>query len=208
MQASQTLARLCAARSILMIYISTDYVFSGRPGEAPYAVSAPTEPTTAYGQLKLEGETAALSEFAKLPGSEGLGVALRVPVLYGSAEMPSESAVNVLMDTVWQAQKAVEEQGDKAAKIKVDHWAVRYPTCTEDVGRVCHGTNKLQKLQASNPLFYSRTCANPFFFASFPLSPRHRRQVSVRGPVQQFAAHPTVHERGQDDKVRHLPHVW
>lgn len=64
----------------------------------------------------------------------GLGVVLRVPVLYGDAEMPSESAINVLMDTVWKAQEA-------DAKINMDHWALRYPTNTEDVGRVCHGMN-------------------------------------------------------------------
>lgn len=57
---------------------------------------------------------------------------LRVPVLYGKAEMPSESAVNVLMDAVWKAQT-------EGATIKMDHWAIRYPTNTEDVGRVCRG---------------------------------------------------------------------
>lgn len=59
-----------------------------------------------------------------------LGIVLRVPVLYGTAEEPKESAVNVLMDTVWKAQK-------KDADIVVDDWAQRYPTNTEDVGRVC-----------------------------------------------------------------------
>lgn len=54
-------------------------------------------------------------------GKTGLGVVLRVPVLYGDAEMPGESAVNVLLDTVWKAQEA-------GAKIKMDHWALRYPT--------------------------------------------------------------------------------
>lgn len=57
---------------------------------------------------------------------------MRVPVLYGDAETPAESAVNVLMDSVWKAQ-------EEDAKIKMDHWALRYPTNTEDVGRVCQG---------------------------------------------------------------------
>lgn len=64
-------------------------------------------------------------------GKNGLGVVLRVPVLYGDAEMPNESAVNVLMDVVWRVQKG--------EKIQMEHWALRYPTNTEDVGRVCHG---------------------------------------------------------------------
>lgn len=59
-----------------------------------------------------------------------LGIVLRVPVLYGSAEEPSESAINVLMDLVWKSQ-------DKDADIAMDDWAQRYPTNTEDVGRVC-----------------------------------------------------------------------
>lgn len=114
-----------------MIYISTDYVFPGKPGDAPYQSDAQPAPTNLYGQTKLDGEHAILEEYKKA-GKQGLGVVLRVPVLYGDAETPSESAVNVLMDTVWKSQ----EEGSKA---KMDHWALRYPTNTEDVGRVCQG---------------------------------------------------------------------
>lgn len=129
--ASKSLASVTAARDILMIYISTDYVFPGRPGEAPYEADATPEPTNLYGQTKLDGEKAVREEYA-IAGKEGLGVVLRVPVLYGHAETPSESAVNVLMDSVWKAQT-------QGTKVKMDHWAIRYPTNTEDVGRVCHG---------------------------------------------------------------------
>ncbi|ROT39225.1 RmlD substrate binding domain-containing protein [Sodiomyces alkalinus F11] len=129
-EATRSLAKLCAARDILLIYISTDYVFSGKPGEAPYETDATPGPTNLYGQTKLDGELAVFHEY-KQANKEGLGIALRVPVLYGKAEMPAESAVNVLMDTVWKAQEA-------DGKMKMDHWAIRYPTNTEDVGRVCH----------------------------------------------------------------------
>ncbi|KAH6611240.1 NAD dependent epimerase dehydratase family protein [Trichoderma cornu-damae] len=128
--ASRLLASAAAARDILMIYISTDYVFSGRPGDAPYGADAAPCPLNLYGQTKLDGEKAVLEEYSAA-GKEGLGVVLRVPVLYGHAETPSESAVNVLMDSVWKAQT-------EGAKIKMDHWAIRYPTNTGDVGRVCH----------------------------------------------------------------------
>lgn len=127
--ATESLASLCAARDILLVYISTDYVFPGKPGDAPYAADAPPQPTNLYGQTKLDGERAVLNVFEEA-GKAGLGVVLRVPVLYGDAEMPAESAVNVLMDSVWKAQ-------EPDAKIKMDHWALRYPTNTEDVGRVC-----------------------------------------------------------------------
>jgi hypothetical protein len=69
----------------------------------------------------------------------GFGVVLRVPVLYGEAESPAESAVNVLMDAIWKAQ-------EKNAAVKMDHWALRYPTNTEDVGRVCQGISHSKAL--------------------------------------------------------------
>jgi S-adenosylmethionine synthetase len=130
--ASASLAKICAAQSILLIYISTDYVFPGTEGDAPYEVQSIPKPPNLYGETKHEGEKAVLGEYDKA-GKPGWGVVLRVPVLYGEAESPAESAVNVLMNSVWKAQ-------EKDAGIKMDHWAIRYPTNTEDVGRVCHGT--------------------------------------------------------------------
>lgn len=58
---------------------------------------------------------------------------LRVPVLYGKVEENKESAINVLMDVLWKSQ-------DRDAHIKMDDWAQRYPTNTEDVARVCLDT--------------------------------------------------------------------
>ena len=63
-----------------MIYISTDYVFPGKPGEAPYDVDAEPSPPNLYGQTKLDGEKAMLEEMKKA-GKEGWGVVMRVPVL-------------------------------------------------------------------------------------------------------------------------------
>jgi dTDP-4-dehydrorhamnose reductase len=127
-QATQRLANFTRTRSILLIYISTDYVFPGRPGEAPYQADASPAPTNEYGQTKLDGENSVL-ETTK---DTGLGISLRVPVLYGPVEdgKNSESAVNILMDVLWKAQ-------EPGASIKMDDWAQRYPTNTEDVGRVC-----------------------------------------------------------------------
>lgn len=98
-------------------------------GEAPYEADAFPGPPNLYGQTKLDGERVVLDATK----STGLGVILRVPVLYGKAEEPKESAINVLMDVVWKAQEVKAEN----AKINMDHWALRYPTNTEDVGRVC-----------------------------------------------------------------------
>lgn len=142
--ATSSLAQAAAAKGAFLIYISTDYVFPGKPGDAPYNADAETKPPNLYGQTKLDGEKAAL---AAQSGTAGSAVVLRVPVLYGSAETPAESAVNVLLDAVWKSQTE-----DK--KITMDHWAPRYPTNTEDVGRVCHGM--FQKRHSS------------FVFSSFP----------------------------------------
>ncbi|RFU33479.1 hypothetical protein B7463_g2847, partial [Scytalidium lignicola] len=130
--ASANLARLCASASIFLIYISTDYVFPGTPGDAPYEVTAEPKPTNLYGETKLGGEKAVSAEYEKA-GKVGWGAALRVPVLYGPADKPEESAVNTLMSSVWKAHEV--KSGE--SKIKMDHWAIRYPTNTEDVARIC-----------------------------------------------------------------------
>ena len=125
-ESTRKFAEAASARRALLIYISTDYVFSGKKGEAPYEADAETNPTNAYGQLKLEGEVAVL----EATRDTGLGFILRVPLLYGSAAKNSESAVNTLIDVIWKAQ-------DENAGIQMDDWAIRYPTNTEDVARVC-----------------------------------------------------------------------
>ena len=124
-EASKHLAHATSSENVLLIYISTDYVFSGRPGEAPYEAHATPKPTNVYGQTKLEGERAVLQATERT----GLGIVLRVPVLYGKAENPKESAVNVLMDVLKSQEKGV--------RIRMDDWAKRYPTNIEDVARVC-----------------------------------------------------------------------
>ncbi|KAJ5664944.1 uncharacterized protein N7477_007392 [Penicillium maclennaniae] len=124
--ATRALAEECQTRGAFLIYISTDYVFPGKEGDAPYEADAKTEPPNLYGELKRDGELAVLEATRE----SGLGVVLRVPVLYGSAKQNSESAVNCLVDAVMKAQ-------DANAGVKMDDWALRYPTNTEDVGRVC-----------------------------------------------------------------------
>ncbi len=43
-ESSKALAEAAIARDILLIYISTDYVFPGKPGEAPYKVTSLPDP--------------------------------------------------------------------------------------------------------------------------------------------------------------------
>jgi S-adenosylmethionine synthetase len=119
-------------RNILLIYISTDYVFPGRPGEAPYKVTDKPDPPNAYGRTKHEGEEALLK--VSSTSEKVTSLVLRVPLLYGHCEEndKGKSAVHPLVDAVYKASRL----GAEDAKIKVDDYALRFPTCTEDVGRI------------------------------------------------------------------------
>ena len=165
-EATRFLAKECSQRGIILIYISTDYVFSGKRGEAPYKSSDPTNPTNIYGKTKADGEQAVLEETGVIRAGHSnrpLGIILRIPLLYGHCEEndPSKSAVHPLIDTIWKAQSLKE--GDP--KLKVDNYALRYPTATEDVGRVCVDIAKLytKDEDKAQPLprilqFSSETC--------------------------------------------------
>ncbi|KEF54821.1 uncharacterized protein A1O9_09263 [Exophiala aquamarina CBS 119918] len=126
--ATEHLAQACASHGALLIYISTDYVFPGVEGESPYTVSSTPKPTNIYGQTKLDGERVV----QKYPRT----TSLRVPVLYGTTvpeDNNAESAVNILLDALWRSQKDKQP----AETVKMDDWAVRTPTNTADVARVC-----------------------------------------------------------------------
>ncbi|MFT7135648.1 MAG: dTDP-4-dehydrorhamnose reductase, partial [Akkermansiaceae bacterium] len=56
-QAPAAMARVCAARDIPFVSISTDYVFSGE-GSDPWHPHDPTDPQGVYGSTKRDGEIA------------------------------------------------------------------------------------------------------------------------------------------------------
>jgi S-adenosylmethionine synthetase len=97
----------------------------------------------------LEGEQAVLEATTGSKDGKGvLGVVLRVPVLYGHVEADdsSKSAVHAIVDAVRKAEKL--EEGE--AKVKVDDYGIRFPTATEDIGRVCVDIGKLYSEQAKD----------------------------------------------------------
>jgi len=116
----QLLAKLSGSERhpFTLIYISTDYVFDGT--SPPYRVTDKPNPLQFYGQTKLAGEEAVLSVQSNL----GARVVLRVPVLYGPVRVPSDSAINILLDVV-------RDQSGK--QYNMDHLATRYPTNVLDV---------------------------------------------------------------------------
>ena len=61
---TRNVARACEKHGIKLLYISTDYVFSGE-GTEPFEVNSPKVPCNYYGVSKLEGENAALAECLK-----------------------------------------------------------------------------------------------------------------------------------------------
>lgn len=119
-EATAAIAAWAKRNDAYLIYISSDYVFDGtRP---PYTPDAPTCPINTYGQSKLDGEHA-------IRDAGAMAAFLRVPILYGSVESLAESSVTVL------AQNMLKARGT-GKKLPMDHWAIRYPTLTDDVAVV------------------------------------------------------------------------
>jgi len=60
------LAKYCAAQRLMLVHVSTDFVFDGL-GRAPYREDDKAEPVSAYGASKLFGEEAVAEEMGDLP---------------------------------------------------------------------------------------------------------------------------------------------
>lgn len=54
---TKNIAKACQERGIVLLYISTDYVFDGE-GTMPWKTDSPRNPTSVYGRSKYEGERA------------------------------------------------------------------------------------------------------------------------------------------------------
>ena len=111
---SEQLAHIAKDKNVPMIYISTDYVFSGN--NPPYTEESVADPVNDYGESKLLGEQRVLE-------ISDNNISLRIPYLYGiragleASQLLTQSIDALKSTTPWQ----------------MDHTSSRYPTYTGDV---------------------------------------------------------------------------
>ncbi len=115
-EATETIVDVAGTVGAWVIYLSTDYVFDGT--SPPYRPDATPNPLNRNGTSKLAGE--------EVVRGRGGHCVLRVPVLFGPVESLDESAVT-----------SIASQLLAGGVVKLDHWATRYPTSTDDVAFVC-----------------------------------------------------------------------
>ncbi|XP_046395533.1 methionine adenosyltransferase 2 subunit beta-like [Ischnura elegans] len=115
---TEQLASISDKVGVPLLYISTDYVFDGK--NPPYKPGDPTNPTNLYGKTKLDGEIETLKISEE-------NLVLRIPVLYGSVEKLSESAVTVLLESLLNTSK----------QCNMSNYERRYPSSTEDIAEIC-----------------------------------------------------------------------
>jgi len=107
------MAKVCAEKGILLIHISTDYVFDGKSYK-PYKETDPANPVSVYSKSKLEGETRILQEDVK-------GIIIRTSWLY------SEYGQNFV--------KTILKKGKELGKLKVVYDQVGGPTYARDLAK-------------------------------------------------------------------------
>lgn len=129
---SENLAKICAEFDILMIYISTDYVFDGEKKEA-YLPDDTTNPQSVYGASKLEGERVVQKYCKKY-------YITRTSWLYG------HHGKNFVETMISLAQKS-----DKGAELKVVDDQVGCPTWTVELA---NGIVKLLEDEADYGIYH------------------------------------------------------
>ena len=111
---TRTLAELCAAREIPLLFLSTNYVFDGTA--APYSPDDAPNPLNAYGRSKRLGEECVV-------GASELNRVLRIPMLFGPSGSLDESPVTLI------AAKFLRSEGPVALDVR----QTRFPAYTPDV---------------------------------------------------------------------------
>jgi len=117
----ESLARICASKSIPFLHFSTDYVFDGTKGSA-YVESDEPNPINAYGRSKRMGEEVVLAAYPK-------ATIVRVSRLFGV----STGSLDAKSDFV-EIVKSKIEQGIELAFVDTEFSC---PTNVDDVVKHC-----------------------------------------------------------------------
>ena len=124
---STAMHRICEPSGLLRTVFDGGAVSGVHP---PYQPQSKAHPINNYGKSKWEGECA-VREILNASGAGGRGIIARVPLLYGEdccdlSESPALEMMKVFLPSASQT----------TTKKKIDHWALRFPTSTEDVSQV------------------------------------------------------------------------
>lgn len=136
-EASSEIARWCDENGAMMIYISSDYIFSGN--NSPYSEEDEAHPLNHYGKTKLRGE-------AILGVNENF-VVLRIPILYGyNDKEDKQTFVSVVINSL--------ERGEN---ITTDNYRIKYPVLIDEVAgfilqTVESGGNGIYHLSTDEPM--------------------------------------------------------
>ena len=135
--AAGLVARACAARSLPLVHVSTDFVFDGRKRE-PYVETDPVGPLSVYGRSKAEGEDA-------VAAAGGAWMVLRTSWVFG-----------VHGANFFKAMVAAGEQG---AEVPVVDDRVGRPTWARDLAAVA--LTAADRLAAGAPSGVLHTTGGP-----------------------------------------------
>ena len=103
-----------------LIFVSTDFIFSGLDGQNPYTEEAVADPVNYYGQTKLDGEDL-------LKHSSLKWAIARTVLVYGLANDLSRSNIILWVKSSLEAGKQIQVVDDQ----------VRTPTLAEDLAAGC-----------------------------------------------------------------------
>jgi dTDP-4-dehydrorhamnose reductase len=199
--ATATLAHLCASHGVRLVHVSSDLVFDGEG--APYAESASPSPLSMYGRTKAEAESAALGV------AGGNTVVARVSLLFG----PTRTARRGFSDVMAEALRATD---GPPLRLFCDEWrtplslrrAARALSllARSDVAGVLHvgGPERMSRLEMGARLARvlgvedARARVESSSRTSAPGEPRPRDvSLDSRAFRERFAS--ALHEDGADD---------
>ena len=136
-EASSEIARWCDENGAMMIYISSDYIFSGN--NSPYSEEDEAHPLNHYGKTKLQGED--------ILGVNENFVVLRIPILYGYNDKGDKHTfVSIVINLL-----------EKGESIPADNHRIKYPVLIDDVAdfilqTVESGGNGIYHLSTDEPM--------------------------------------------------------